>query len=253
MSVSISCLTWSWAVCNMSMSSDVRKVTCPCPKGQQLQHVVDVKKHYECQGPHGKTRTYHKSHFDGSEKVFPFMACACGFKVCVACAEIGEYETSNIAPATTLAQISGAIVADSLKESVQTQLQLPMIDPSGVFSSGLSIVNLIDANLRTIALWKTCCDWRSIYEQLAELDELKLRAYIVAAAAKNTIGGKQLALLIRGSLEERDGKLTLPNEVKFTGRMAQTAALLYRDSEKDRGKALSGLAVAAFLGPCTIM
>jgi hypothetical protein len=180
------------------------------------------------------------------------MVCACGFKVCVACAEIGEYETSNFTPTTTLAQITKLIVADSLKEAVQTQLALPVIDPSGVLSSGLGFINLISANSRTIALWQTCCDWRTIYGHLLKLNDSQLRTYLVAAAAKDAIG-KQLALLLRGSLEEIDGKLTVPNKETFTRLMAQTAALLYRDHENDRGKALSALVVGAVVGPCTII
>lgn len=120
-------------------------------------------------------------------------------------------------------------------------------------SSVTNFYALAHAGGKSAALWRTCCDWRSLHAQLAQLDDVRLRALCVAAASKDDTG-RQLSKLIRHSLVERHGMLATPPPAEFVGRLADAAACLYHQNESDRSKAFAGLvssAVGAAL--CTIV
>jgi hypothetical protein len=184
------------------------------------------------------SRTYHKWSDEGT----PYMTCPCGYKVCIACAEVGMYEEGGAELGKTLGSVGEQIVKDSRDGAVMELLGLAT--QAQALSSVRSFYALAHAGSKSAALWRTCCDWRSLHAQLAELDDVKLRALCVAAASKDD-SGRQLAKLIRLSLVERHGKLTTPPPEVFVGRLAHAAACLYHQNDSDRSKAFGGLVSSA--------
>jgi hypothetical protein len=185
-------------------------------------------------------KTYHKG------EATLFMTCPCAYKVCIACAEVGMYEEGGADSelGNTLVLVGANIVQDSKNDDVMKVLGLAKPQALDALSCVRNFYALAHAGGKSAALWRTCCDWRSLHAQLAKLDNLGLRALCVAEASKGATG-RQLSNLIRSSLVERNGELSTPPLAVFAERLASAAAILYHQNDSEHSKAFAGLVTSA--------
>lgn len=217
-----------------------------CPKGHALHRAVYGKSIFftSCAGPWGSSVAYHKWSKEGAA----YMTCACGYNVCIACAEVGEYERGGPAGEGdgTLRTLAAEIVKDSAAAPLQEAAlaQLGAAAAAAVSSAAYNFYQLAHHGEKNCALWRACCDWRALHAQLAALDDAGLRALCVAAASRGD-AGQQLAMLVRGSLVELQGRLAAPPLEAFAERLASVAAMLHAANNGKRSEAFAGLVTGA--------
>jgi len=236
------------------MAHPIPRVT-HCPRRHELARTVCAEKSLfftVCKGPHGSTLTYHK--WGGAEPGTPFFSCPCAYTVCVACAEVGEYEAAGAAGEGVVAAVVKKIAADAAKSAVQEALKAHFsvaaaaaggVSPFGALGAAWAVGTLAKFGAQNIALWRACCAWRETHARLAAMDDAALRALGVAAAAGNDTQ-KMLAVLARGALEEdAAGRLHAPPPAAFAANLARTAAALHAANDAGRTAAFASLASSA--------
>ena len=233
-----------------SVPTDFPKKIKKCPRGHELRleyHDPGKQNTSICKP---SSRSYHKWSKEGT----PFMTCSCDYKVCIACAEVGQYEEHGGAGLTkTLVLMRKEGIKELLTdEAIKFMGLASEVQALGALSSIHNFYALAHAGGKSVALWRTCCNWRDLHAQLEKLDDVRLRALCVVEASKNDTG-RQLSELIRHSLVERRGKLTTPPPEVFVERLADAAAQIHLQNASDYSKASTGLfCSAASAALCTI-
>jgi hypothetical protein len=239
-----------------------RKIT-HCPHKHHVLHPATHKPQLQHSMCAASDRSYHK----WSEEGTPYMTCPCGYKVCIACAEVGMYEEGGAELDKQLSLVVEEIGKDRVEKVVMERLAVmerPGLEALTPFLSALSgaysFYELAHHGSLNVALWRACCRWRTLHAKLAGWSDVELRALCVAAASKDDTG-KQLATLIRMTLVKKHGKLAVPEPKVFLDRLASSAASLHLENNRARCKACAGLVLcalgasgggAACCGACTI-